>query len=212
MKFQLFTTILSFVAAVTAAPAPHASIIEARQVTNSSAPNPPTKTVYPSLQVRWKSKEPNTFGSNTQVGHILNNPNEQVVTSVYFAFTQAEADGKTCRLTFHLSEDDWIVGPQGQPAVFDVYRLQSCLNEKYTWNGRIPRTAQIGILTPAKGREAAWQSVDMSGDATLPEMGSAPTFPCAQGEYSFELVARPGVNIGWNKARGSGLAIEVSSA
>ncbi|CAI4217670.1 unnamed protein product [Parascedosporium putredinis] len=175
------------------------------------APKTAAQIIRPTLQVRWKSKEPSTFAGNTPTGHILNAPNEQVVTAVYFPFVDPAIVGKTCRLAFRLSQDDWIVGPQNQPVVFDVYRLASCLNDKYSWGNRIPRTTHIGVLTPTKGQQAAWEGVDMSGDTTLPVMGSAPEFPCALGEYSFELVARPGTNIGWNSARGSGLTIEIDS-
>ena len=44
---------------------------------------------------------------------------------------------------------------------------------------------------------------------TEPHMGAAPTFSCVPGEYSFEMVARPGVNVGWDAKMGSGLSIEV---
>lgn len=82
----------------------------------------------------------------------------------------------------------------------------------------MPRGALAGILTAKKGRwddkigaPADWESVDMSGgvDVTEPAMGAAPTWSCQPGEYSFEMVARPGVNIGWSSGRGSGLSIEV---
>jgi hypothetical protein len=75
-----------------------------------------------------------------------------------------------------------------------------------------------GILTAKKGEwddkipaAADWQGVDLSEavDQTEPKMGAAPTWSCQPGEYSFEMVARPGVNVGWTSGKGSGLSIEL---
>jgi hypothetical protein len=211
MKAAFITSLLAFASTALAAPAPinaTPTLItrEATQVERRS----PTTTIQPGLQGLWQSKNPAAFGSNTPRGHVLNNPTEQVNTVVYFNLTPEQARGKTCKLNFHLSIDDWAVTPTpGAPAAFDIYRLEACVNDKYSWGNRVPRGASIGTLYPVKGGETVWQHVDMSEDKTLPYMGAAPTFTCQAGEYSFELVAHPGSNIGWTSGRGSGLTLEL---
>lgn len=88
----------------------------------------------------------------------------------------------------------------------------------YSWINPVPRGALAGVLTAKKGKwddtvgaPAAWASVDMSEivDTTEPKMGAAPTWSCQPGEYSFEMVARPGINVGWTSGSGSGLSIEI---
>lgn len=72
-----------------------------------------------------------------------------------------------------------------------------------------------GVITPKKGdimnesSMADWQRVDMSMGTIEPEMGVAPTSSCWPGKYIFELFARPGVNIGWNAGKGSGLSVGI---
>lgn len=123
---------------------------------------------------------------------------------------QPNIAGKTCKLVFHLSQNDWAINQLGNASpVFDLYRLDGCLNEGYSWNEKLARGAHAGVLTPKKGSAAEWQGVDMSADKTDPVMGAAPTFPCRAGEYSFEMIGRPGANIGWTTGSGSGLRIEI---
>ena len=166
-----------------------------------------TQTLYPDLQVRWSSKTPTTQGKHNTRGHLLNSEWEQVSTAVHFLMPQ-EAAGKSCRLVFRLTADDAIVG---NPAL-DVYKLAGCLNDDYTFENRVPREVAVGHLTAVKGQESEWPTVDMSGEAGYPVdpvMGSAPHFPCRAGmEYSFELAAQRGGNIGWTSPRG-GLSIEI---
>jgi hypothetical protein len=209
MKSSIFASVIAFAAAAFAAPVTsQTSTIVARNATQVSSSSP-TQTIQPGLQVRWKSKEPNRFGVNERVGHLLSNPNEQVHTAVYFNLSEEQARGKTCKLVFRLSSDDWIVTPNpGAQAAFYIYRLNGCLNERYTWSNKVTRGVPAGVLYPVKGGAASWQGVDMSADTMLPHMGAAPSWSCQAGEYSFELIARPGSNIGWTSGRGSGLTIE----
>jgi hypothetical protein len=211
MKTSFITSLIVFASTTFAAPAPrHATPTliarNATRVETSSA----TTTIQPGLQGLWQSKNPTAFGSNTERGHVLDNPTEQVNTVVYFKLSPEEAQGKTCKLVFHLSSDDWAVTPTpGAPPAFDIYRLEACVNDKYSWGSRVPRGASIGTLYPVKGGETVWQHVDMAGDKTEPHMEAAPIFTCQPGEYSFELVAHPGSNIGWTSGRGSGLTMEL---
>ncbi|OAK99694.1 hypothetical protein IQ06DRAFT_294124 [Phaeosphaeriaceae sp. SRC1lsM3a] len=211
MKSTLFASILLFASSAFSAPlSPGTPTLSIR---NNTAPAPFSQTTiaYPDLQVRWKSKDPATKGRNTNTGHLLNSPNEQVHTAVYFNLgKQPNIAGKTCKLAFHLSQNDWAINLLGNaPPMFDLYRLDGCLNEGYSWTDKLARGAHAGILTPKKGTAAWWQSVDMSADTTFPAMKAAPTFPCDSGEYSFEMIGRPGANIGWTTGSGSGLRIEI---
>jgi hypothetical protein len=163
-----------------------------------------TQTLYPDVQVRWSSKTPDVQGKHNVRGHLLNSEWEQVSTAVHFSMP-ASAAGKSCRLVFRMTADDALVGTPD----FDVYKLQGCLNDDYTYANRVPREMAVGHLTAVKGRASEWASVDMSGEVAEPLMGSAPNFPCRAGaEYSFEMAARRGGNIGWTSPRG-GLSIEI---
>jgi len=165
-----------------------------------------TQTLYPDLQVRWSSKTPTEQGKHNARGHLLNSEWEQVSTAVHFRMPD-EAAGKSCRLVFRMTADDTIVG---DPAL-DVFKLAGCLNDDYTYESRVPREVAVGYLKAVKGQKSEWPSVDMSGEAGYPHavMGSAPNFPCTAGmEYSFEMVAHRGGNIGWTAPR-SGLSIEI---
>ncbi|KAJ9655040.1 hypothetical protein H2201_008892 [Coniosporium apollinis] len=214
MKSTVFASVLLFAISALGAPTATRTLISRSpgNITGLHSASP-TETIYPSLQVRWKSKEPTKLASNDRIGHLLSNlgtPGEQVHTAVYFTISPEQAGrDKTCKLVFRLSVDDWAIGSSaGYSPVFDIFRLNGCLNDKYSWNNRVPRGAYAGSATPVKGGAAAWQSADMSTDTMVPYMGASPTFTCAAGEYSFEMIARPGVNIGWTTGSGSGLSIE----
>jgi hypothetical protein len=213
MKSSIIASISFFALSALSAPT---RTLSPRQVSNMTVPRfSTTETVYPSLQARYSSKAPEKYGGNERTGHLLNTANEEVITSVYFQITQEQAKG-TCKLVFRLSADDWI-SPQypATTSAFDIYRLNGCLNDKYTYKNRVERGILAGVLTPKKGEikkessMAYWQGVDMSMDTHDPKMYAAPTFTCQPGEYSFEMVARPGVNVGWNTGKGSGLSIEI---
>ena len=205
------TFLISSLLAATALAAPAA--VMPRNTTITTPSTGATQTLYPSLQVRWRSQDPNTRAKHTNRGHLLSKPNEQVHTAVYFALSDPSLKGKTCKLVFRLTNDDWIVpGTAGLPAMFDIYRLNGCLNEGYSWGNRIPRGLIIGELVPKKGSAAEWLGAgDWEQDKMEPKMGSAPVWPCELGEYSFEMVAHPGDNIGWESGRKNGLMIEVSN-
>lgn len=144
--------------------------------------------------------------------------NEKVITAVNFIIPDTnQFAAKTCKLVFRLSANDGIVTPS--PAIepiFDVYRIPGCLNEGYNYYDRPPRGSYAGTVTAIKGKwnevpaAARWPSVDISEDKTKPTMASVPEFLCQPGEYIFEMVAKPDVNIGWTSGHGSGLSIEVS--
>ncbi|KAH6676954.1 hypothetical protein F5X68DRAFT_235128 [Plectosphaerella plurivora] len=216
MKFSLIASFLSATAIVTAKPVSLNSTATADLTPTAAADKPNTtgvpqssQTLYPSLQVRFKSKDPKTLAKNTKTGHLLSNPNEQVHTAVYFNLPEAQAAGKTCRFVFRLSQDDWAIGPGNSPAQFDIYRSDGCLNEGYSWEHRLSPAIHAGTVTPKKGQEAVWTSIDMRAYPTEAYMGSSPDFPCKSDEYSFEMVAAPGSNIGWTSGRGSGLSLVI---
>jgi hypothetical protein len=211
MKSFALATILLFTTSCLSAPLSQGTPTLNTRNQTAPAPFSQTTTAYPDLQVRWKSKEPATQARNTNTGHLLTSRNEQVHTAVYFNLgKQPEIAGKTCKLVFRLSENDWAINQLGNaPPVFDIYRLNGCLNEGYSWNNKLARGAHAGILTPKKGSAAAWQSVDMLADTMDPIMSAAPTFPCQAGEYSFEMIGRPGANIGWTNGIRSGLRVEI---
>ncbi|OCK94666.1 uncharacterized protein K441DRAFT_677232 [Cenococcum geophilum 1.58] len=199
MKSSVIASYFLFVASVLAAPTATQQLTARNATEVTQHLSSPTQTVFPSLQVRWKSKEPGKLAKNDRIGHLLTTPSEEVHTAVYFNLPQ-EAYGKTCKLVFRQSINDGVVNiaDSSAPAMFDIYRLNGCLNEGYSFNTSLPRGVKAGILTAHKGGLADWQSVDMRGDYTYPKMGAAPTFSCqAGGEYSFEMIAHSGVNLGW---------------
>jgi len=171
-----------------------------------------TKTIYPTLQFRWRSVDGDKFAPNTATGHLLNMPNEKVHTAIGFEVTDRSIVGKKCKLVFRLSNDDWVVSPTpSAPAPFDIFRLWGTVNDKYSWNYHPERAAPVGTLLAKKGAVAQWQSASVPPvtPSILPP-GSSSEWPCETADYAFELVAHPALNIGWTNGRGSGLAIEVS--
>ena len=164
-----------------------------------------TQTIHPDLQVRYSSKTPKVEAKHSNSGHLLNSQWEQVTTAVHFTVPDS-AVGKSCRLVFRMTGDDGI---DGNPAM-DVYKLSGCLNGGYTYETRLSRDVAVGHIKAVKGQESEWPSVDMSGESKQTEIliGSAPHFACQPGEYSFEMAALPGGNIGWTSTRG-GLSIEI---
>ncbi|KAH7374770.1 hypothetical protein B0T11DRAFT_292561 [Plectosphaerella cucumerina] len=208
MKFSLVTFLLSTTAIVAAKPVSLNSTTTTDKPTATGVPQA-AQTLYPSLQVRFKSKEPNTLARHTNTGHLLSNPNEEVHTAVLFEVSEAQVAGKTCRFVFRLSQDDWAIGPGNSPAQFDIYRWGGCLNDDYAWSTRPAPVIHSGTVTPKKGQEAVWSSIDMRAWPSEPYLGSSPDFPCQSGELSFEMVATPGSNIGWTNGRGGGLSLVV---
>lgn len=167
-----------------------------------------TATVLPDLQVRWKSNAGDARpAKNDWMDHVMNDPHEEVHTAVH-SYVPQKYKGLTCNLRFRLSQDDWIVDSgynSAEPAKFDIYHLNGCLNEAYTWQNKLTRGIKAGVIAPTQGDMADWESVGMTADnETEPSMPAAHTFICSPDEFS------PGANIGWNDARkGGGLSIEV---
>ncbi|EON68820.1 hypothetical protein W97_08078 [Coniosporium apollinis CBS 100218] len=157
MKSTIFISILLLAVSVLSAPAATRVFLPRSDLNRTAAfTSSPTETIAPSLQVRWKSRDGSKFASNDRGGHLLNNPNEKVHTAVYFNLSSEQARlGKTCRLVFRLSMDDWAISQSPvTPPQFDLYRLNGCLNDKYSWNNKVLRGAHAGILTPVKGAAA----------------------------------------------------------
>ncbi|KAH7086453.1 hypothetical protein FB567DRAFT_603485 [Paraphoma chrysanthemicola] len=215
MKSTLFASILLFATSSLSAPVSQGTPSLSTRNSTAPASSSQTTTVYPNLQVQWRSTLPTRKGSNTNAGRLLTSPFERIHTAVNIQLGPQQipdnVERKQCKLVFHLSQNDWAVNQLGNaPPKFDIYRLDGCLNEAYSWATPLARGAQIGTLTPKKGGAAEWQSVDMRADTIHPPMGAAPTFACERGEYSFEMIAHSGANFGWSSGSGSGLRIEIS--
>lgn len=205
MKSTIFSSVVLFAAVAFSAPVvtPTFKSLNARNTTTSSGSSA-TGTILPDVQVRWSSKTPDAHPISSSNGHLLDSPSELVYTAVHF---NGPSTAKTCKLVFELSNNDWAMSSSSVAPKFDIYRLQGCLNDDYTWSNQLAAGAHAGVLTPVKGAPADWEKVDMSGDLQEPEMGSAPIFSCGPGEYSFVMVARTGANIGWS-GKNSGLRME----
>jgi hypothetical protein len=158
--------------------------------------------ILPEAQIQFNQDSPDTPTPKSPYGVISSKQGAHQMRVAYNFQVGAEHQGKQCRLAFRVTSDGNSHVSQsyeGQSS-FQIWRLQSCVNDGYTYNAHPAETTLLGVVNPKIGAYAGdkpspWTYTPyITNDAAVPPIqGSAYSgFPClpegTATEYAFELL------------------------